>query len=316
MSLTSALNPNVVKTALDKVFYQEFNGTMHPGYVDATSSLVFKQETTDKAAEIVETFKGTGLWGAKAEQQDVPAATPRVGNQKTFIVSEFAQSVDISKNFFDDDQHSVYTKMVRDMAETGRITRDSNAFGLYRGAFSTTLTSDGAALCSDTHTTLSGATVDNLVASGAVLSEANLNTAILMLVEQKAQDGTIRGQMPSVLLVPAALFKTACEITESELRSGQTSTGNVNDMNVYSTKYGITVATSPYLGAAAGGSDTAWFLLGTNHSVTRFVRQAIVTDLVDYKFQRNNNYIYKGSFREALGAVDYTGIVGSTGLGS
>jgi hypothetical protein len=111
------------------------------------------------------------------------------------------------------------------------------------------------------------------------------------------------------LLVPPALFKTACELVEAEFKPGT----DYSDPNVFSVKYGINVATTPFIGAAAGGSDTAWFLLGTNHSVTRWVRQGVTTDLVDYKFQRNNNYVYKGSFREVVGAIDYAGIVGSTG---
>ena len=308
--LNSGLNPNVVKTALDKVFKQSFDGRQHPGYVDATSQSVFKQDSTDKAAIITEVFKGTGLWGERAENQDVPQATPRVANQQTFSVTNFAQSVDISKNFFDDDQHTVYEKMVADMAETGRITRDTNAFAIYRGAFTTTLTNDATTLCSDTHTTLSGNTVDNK--GVAVLSESALNDAIVALVEQKAQDGTVRGSLPRTLLVPPALFKTACEITESEYKSGT----DYNDINVYSAKYGISVATSPYLGAAAGGSDTAWFLLGDNHSVMRWVRQAVTTDLIPYQYQRNNSYIYKGEFREVVGAIDYAGIWGSTGAGA
>jgi hypothetical protein len=305
--LKSAMNPNVVKTALDKVFKQSFEPTMHPGYVDATSPSVFKQDSTDKAAIVTEVFKGTGLWGARTEDQDVAQASARVTNQQTFSVTNFAQSVDISKNFFDDDQHTVYEKMVADMAETGRITRDMNAFAIFRGAFTTTLTNDGATLVSDSHTTISGDTVDNKLT--AVLATASLNDAIVALVEQKAQDGTVRGSLPQTLLVPPKLFKTACELTESQYRPGT----DYNDINVYSTKYGITVATSPFLGAAAGGSDTAWFLLGNNHSIYRWVRQAVTTDLVDYKYQRNNSYIYKGEFREVVGALDYAGIVGSDG---
>lgn len=308
--LKSGLNPNVVKTALDKVFKQSFNYTSHPGYVDATSQSIFKQDSTDKAAVITEVFKGTGLWGARAEDQDVPQATPRVSNQQSFIVTNFAQSVDISKNFFDDDQHTVYEKMVSDMAETGRITRDTNAFAIYRGAFTTTLTNDGKALCADDHITIGGQTVDNKIV--AVLSENSLNDAIVSMVEQKAQDGTVRGSLPQTLLVPPKLFKLACEITESEYKSGT----DYNDVNIYSSKYGISVATSPYLGTAAGGSDTAWFLLGDNHSVYRWVRQAVVTDLVPYQYQRNNSYIFKGEFREVVGAIDYAGIIGSTGLGA
>lgn len=307
MDNNSALNPNIVKTALDKVFFPVFDGDMHPGLVNAESSSVFNQETTDRSAEIAEIFKGAGLWGERAEEQDVPQSTFQVGNTKTFTVTNFAQSLDISKNLFDDDQHNVINKMVVDMARKGRMTRDKNAFAVYRNAFTTATTADGAALVSDSHTTLGGFTVDNKLT--AALSESSLNDAIISMIEQKSQDGVISGSVPKVLLVPPALFKLACEITESEARSG---TGN-NDMNVYSTKYNIQVAMSPWLGAAAGGSDTAWFLLGDNHTITRWVRQDIKTDIVDYKYQRNNNYIYKGEYREVVGAMDYVGVVGSDG---
>jgi len=305
--MDSQINSNVVKTALDKVFYQEFDGEKQPGYADATTSAIFRQDTIDRAAVIQEVFSGSGLWETRGELQDVPAGQARVANTKTDNVVNYAKSIDISKNFFDDNMHGVYEGMVRDMGRNAKKTRDNNAFALFRNGFTTALTADGAAIFSDSHTTISGATVDNKLALS--LTEANLNTAIIMLGEQKAQDGTLEGAMPKVLLVPLALYKTACEITESEYRSG---TGN-NDMNVYSDKYGIMVMTSRYLGAAAGGSDTAWFLLGDTHGITRYVRQPVTTDLVDYKYQRNNNYIYKGEFREVVSVADYAGLVGSTG---
>lgn len=306
--MDSSTSASVVKTALDKVFYQNFNGEMHPGYVSAESSSVFNQDTIDRAAVITEVYKGTGLWGLKAENADVPQATAKVGNQQTFSVTEYAQSVDISKNFFDDNMHGVYENMVKDMAVTGNVTKNQNAFAIYRGAFTTTLTNDGIALIEDLHVNQAGQTIDNELAAAA-FSESTLNDGITGLVVQKAQDGTVRGSMPKTLLVPPKLFKLATEVTESTLRSG---TAN-NDMNVYSTKYGINVATTPYFSLAAGGSDTAWILLGNNHSVTRWVRQGINTDLVPYQYQRNNAYIYKGSFRETSGAMDYVGVIGSLG---
>lgn len=197
--------------------------------------------------------------------------------------------------------------MVRNFARRARTTRDSNAFAIFRTAFTTTTTADAVAFISDSHINLSGTTVDNKV-TGA-FSETTLNTAIIQLLEMKAEDDVVDGSVATTLLVPPALFKTACEVTESELRQG---TAN-NDMNVYSDKYGIRVYTSQFLGAAAGGSDSAWFLLGDNHSVYRFVRQGVQTDLVDYKTQRNNNYIYKGEFREVVGPMSFEGIVGSNG---
>lgn len=307
MSFSSTLSPNVVKTALDDVFFQTFSGEKYPGVVDATSSMVFKQDTTDSSAVIEEVFKGVGAWEQRSEEQDLSQGNPRIGNQKTFSVANFARSIDIPKIFFDDNKHSSYEKMVSNFARRARTTRSKNAFAVFRNAFTTATTSDGVALISDSHINLNGDTIDNKV-TGA-LSETTLNTAIVQLMEMKSQDGEIDGFLPNVLLVPPALYKTACEIVDSEQRSGTAD----NDINIYSSKYGIYVAQSPYLGAASGGSDAAWFLLSEDHSIMRYVRQDIITDIVDYKFQRNNNYIYKGEFREVVGAMSFEGIVGSTG---
>jgi len=302
------LNPNLIKTRLDEVFMQEFQFENKPGLATTSTSDIFKQNTIDRGAVIMETFKGVGYWDERAEEQDVASATPRSTNLVTFSVLNFAKSVDISKNLFDDDIHNTYEMMVRDMAETGKLTREKKGFEIYRNAFTSTYTADGATLVSDTHTTISGVNVDNKLT--AALDTTSLNTAIVALMEQKAEDGTIRGCVPNSLLVPVVLFKKASEIVESVLLAD---TAN-NNMNVYSSKYGIRVYQSPFLGAAAGGSDTAWFLLASNHSVNRWVRQAVTTDLVSYEYQRNNNYIYKAEFREVYGAINYVGIVGSTGL--
>ncbi|MBD3207728.1 hypothetical protein GF319_15470 [Candidatus Bathyarchaeota archaeon] len=306
-SLSSGLNPNVVKTALDDVFNANFDIEQHPMYVDAGSESAFKQSTTDKQAEIMEVFKGVGEWESTAEEQPLPEGNPRVGDQITYTVVNYSKSVDVPKRFFDDDQHEVVNMMIADMARKARISQNKNAFGTYRDAFSSTLCADGVALISDSHSNLNGNTVDNKV-SGA-LSVTTLESAIVALAEQKGQDNEITGHVAKTLLVPTALFKEAVEITESELLANTTD----NNLNWISAKYGVRVATSPFLGANAGGSDAAWFLLAQNHSIYRWVRQGVITDLVDYKYQRNNNYIYKGEYREVYGAVTYEGIVGSNG---
>ena len=108
-SFSSGLNPNTVKTALDDVFQQEMNITQHPQYFTAETDAVFKQDTADSSAVIWELFKGAGLWGSRQEEQDVPQGTPRVANQKTFTVTNFAQSIDIPKNMFDDNKHKAKT---------------------------------------------------------------------------------------------------------------------------------------------------------------------------------------------------------------
>jgi len=118
------------------------------------------------------------------------------------------------------------------------------------------------------------------------------------------------GHEPACLLVPPALFKEANIFTKSELRP---TTAN-NDLNYVSYIYpGLVVKQSPFLGTTHGGNDAYAFLLSRNHSVYRWVRQALQTDLIPYQNQRNNNYIYKGEYREVVGPISYEGIVGTDG---
>lgn len=203
--------------------------------------------------------------------------------------------------------HGMYSKVIEDMALKARITQTANAFAVFRNAFTTTLTADGAAFIGS-HTLLNGDTYSNAV-SGA-LSVSTFNDALVKLAEQPDQSGVVIGNMGKYLLVPQALFTHAKQITDSALVADS---GN-NNVNVYRSAFGITIYTSPYLGAAAGGSDTAWFLLSENHTVTRIVRQGIQTYLRDWGMSNNRTYNYQANFRETVYVPDYQGAVGSTGL--
>ncbi len=307
MSFSSGLNPDVVRTLLDDVFMQKFTGEQLMGVATAEDPLIFNQDTADSSAVVEDIFKGVGAWENKTEEADVPGGNPRIGNQKIFSVANFDKSIDIPKNFFDDNKHGSYEKMVQNFALRARTTRDRNAFGVFRLGFTTATTSDGVSVFSTSHTNLNGDTVSNKLT--AALSEASLNTGIQTLEEMKSQDGELDGYAARCLLLPPKLFKLGCEIVESDYRSGTAD----NDLNVYSSKYDIYVKKSRFLGSAAGGSDTAWFLLSDSHSVMRYVREAVQTALVDWIYQRNNNYIYKGEFREVVGAMSFEGAIGSDG---
>ncbi len=304
---TEAQNFAIVQTELDSVFYQKFDyDATEPGIATARTGSLFKPEDTTHAAYIEEIYKGSGLFPVIGEVQTVPLSTPKVTNKLTTYIKDFGQGIEISKNLFDDNMHGVWAATVEDLAMVARVSQDDNAFQLWRNAFTTTLTADGQAFIG-THTLIGGGTISNLV-TGA-LSPTTLNNAIVALRQQKNQANVILGNAPAILLVPSPLFKHAIEITESALIADSAN----NNLNVYRSAYGITVMTSPYLDAVAGGSDTAWFLLSNNHSITRWVRQGVVTDMVDYKYSRNNTYIYKGEYREVVGAMNFEGAVGSTG---
>jgi phage major head subunit gpT-like protein len=246
------------------------------------------------------------LFPAVGETASVPLSTPHVTNKQTTAIITYAQGIDISKQLFDDNMHGVWAADVQDFALKAKDTQDYTAFGLFRLGFTTALTADGDAIFS-THTLIGGGTQVNNGTSA--LSPTSLNTALVNLLEQKDQSGVIRGSAPAVLLVPPALWKHAREITDSALIADS---GN-NNVNVYRSALGITVWTSHWLGAAAGGSDTAWFLLARRHGFTRLVRQGLETALTDWRYSNNLTYRYQANFREAYFCSDYSGSYGSDG---
>ncbi len=307
MSLNKGLAPDLVLSGLDEVFYSKFNEAPAPNYADVTSQMVFKQDSTDRSGIITEVVKDGGMWSERAELANLSEANISAGQKRTFTVAEFAQNLPISATFFEDEQYGAVKNSINKMALKGLLTKRREGFKLYRNAFTTALTNDGQPIISDTHTNLNGDIVDNKLT--AALSEGTVDAMIQALLEQKDQSGDNVGFEPYCLFVPNRLYKKATEILESEWRSG---TAN-NDLNVYSSKYGIYLLQSNWIGASNGGSDTACFLLAKDHSITRWLRKEITTELVEPKYSSNFVYQYKARYREVYGALTYEGIVGTDG---
>jgi hypothetical protein len=99
----------IVRTELDEVFYQEFNyEDGNPVMTNCKNALIFKQETTDKAFDIEEVYKGVNLFPIITETQTVPTSTPKVANKITTQIKDFAESVELSKDLFDDNIKSPF----------------------------------------------------------------------------------------------------------------------------------------------------------------------------------------------------------------
>lgn len=309
---TEAQNFSIVQTELDRVFFQQFDyDETFPGVAHATTAEIFKPQDTTHAAWIQSINKGSGLFPAVGETATVPLSTPHVTNKQTTQILTFAQGIDISKQLFDDNMHGVWAEDVRDFAVKAKVTQDMTAFGLFRNGFTSALTADGVSIFNAAHPLIGGGTQSNVATgAGSALSPTSLNTAITNLVQQKDQSGVIRGNSPAVLLVPPALWKHAREITDSALIADSSQ----NNVNVYRSALGITVYTSPFLGVAAGGSDTAWFLLAKRHGFTRLIRQGLETALTDWRYSNNLTYRYQANFRENYFCADYAGSFGAAGV--
>lgn len=315
---TEGQNFSLVQTELDEVFRQNYEATLPPSYATAMTAEIFKVTDTTHAAYIGTIHKGPGLFSKIGEIQAVPSYIAKVANKWTVTIADFAEGIEVSKNLFDDDMHGEWQAQVAEFAIMARRTQDFNAFKLFRGAFTTTLTADGSAFIGS-HTLIGGGTTNNQIvaadvgAATSVLTTSAFNIATKRLAEVKSQAGIPLQCVPDCLLVPPALYVTARQIAASALVPEN---GN-NAVNLFSMDYSIKVYQSVYLGTASPdglGSDTAWFVLDSKrHAVRRFVRQGIVTNLRDWGMSNNRTYYYQANFREEVFVPDYIGVVGALG---
>lgn len=308
MDQNSAPNLILVKTALDKLFDEATIEQAVVGKATATDPLVFTQDSASNAAVVSTVMGGGGYFGktlddvSQTKSANVAAAAP-----KTTLIAQFKKDLPISRTFMADQQLSAVSKAVRQQSMTWQASQQQNAFGIYANGFVTTFntTIDGVALFSNSHTNENGDTVDNLE-TGA-LTDTNLNIVINSLRLQLSQTGVIMGYEPKFLLTPSILHQAGMSVAKSVLRAG---TGN-NDLNYFSEMYpGMKVVYSPFLDST---STTAYFVGSSTHGVYRFEREAFFTDLIDWKTNPNDMYMYKMRAREEVDAIEYSGLVGSSG---
>lgn len=313
----TANNQDIVQTKLDKLFFQEFSKPdMGPGYVDVTYP-IFNQMTMDKKFQQTEVNASVGLFVETPEGQAVNVDVPKIGNYSIVEAVKFTQSIPVSLEMMKDGMFNVVEKNVKELARLAKTTQNFTGFAVFRNAFTTQLTPDGVAFISASHPLIKGGTESNLLATTDIvgspattaLTSAALDAAIQKLAVQKDQSGTLVGSGASYLVVPPKLLRLAIQLTSSVLE-GDSST---NAINVFRSDTGIRVVCSQYLGAAAGGSDTAWFVMSANHGVNRYVREGLTTMISDLANSNNLSYRYTAYYREAYETLDYAGIIGAVG---
>jgi hypothetical protein len=308
MALKAATSPNVAHTALDFVFFQKYQdeAQVSRGRARANDPLVFKQDSASSDKVIYDQFGGGGLFAQRTnEEAEIQQSSPHVTNNVSLTVLEFADAVDVPKNFMDDEKHGVVSGNVRDMARRAKLSQDDYALDRWALGFTTVVTKDAVAWFSASHTTIDGTTVDNL--ESGVLTAANLETLIITLGRQKNQGGILGHFDANLLLVPLSLLKDGSEIIDSDLLAG---TGN-NNINYLSRKYpGLELKFSPELDDT---SATAYFLASNEHSCKRWVREEVATNYIPWDISKNKVGTYQCWFREVVSPISYEGSAASTG---
>lgn len=311
---TAGLSPDAVKTAIDAALYEEYSREMQPGYLSASDSFFFKQDTTDKLAFVWDEDGGVPNLEETGEQEDIKSVDSRIGNTKTKFSQKYANQIPISDEAFRADQVGKRAELGRQVADASRRTRDQKAIlatygDAYAGSINTT--PDGQPLCSNTHTTLTGVTVDNLETGS--LTPDNMWTLTVSLANQKGQHGDAGSHMFEGIVTPFLLYKTAKETLNSSLIANSAE----NNLNIFDTDYGqVTIAASIFLGStynSATNANTSYTIVSRNHQVMRKVFYDLSTTMVSPEYSDNDSYVLRYKFHESDFPGTWTGVAGSNG---
>lgn len=308
-------------TATDRDNVENFGKLLEPGlrkiFFETYDELpeqyarIYNVDTSTKAREHDWGMGAFGDWEKRTSQFDTVAYKKlSPGLDRVYIHEAFTQGFMITREMYDDDQYRQMEKMPKAMARSGRAKVEKDAMIPLLQGFDklTRPIYDGEALFSATHPLLDagGKTGSNL-ATG-VLNDVNLKKALQLMRETPDEAGNLAQFKATKLIIPPALEDQAMRL----LHSAQISGTELNDTNKFLKQSGLEIVVLDYLGAAAGGSDTHWFLQdGSRHELNFFWRVR-----PEFKWDESfDDFVakYRGYMRYSFGVSDWRGLIGSEG---
>lgn len=300
----------LLEVGLRKIFFETYQE------LPEQFPMIYNVQTSDKAKETDFGMGAFGDWTKRTSEVDTVAYKKlSAGLERTYTHSAFTQGFIIGRELYDDDQYRQMNKMPAAMARSGRakVERDAaslliNGFNPDFGGVGLNVIYDGKALFALDHDLVDSAAVGKNLITGP-LNEANLKAALKLMHEIPDEAGNLTQFKVTKLIIPPALEDTAIRLLNSDRVAGT----DLNDTNKYLNGYGIQIVVMDYLSAAAGGSDTAWYVQdGNRHEVNFFWRKK-----PEFKWEEDFDSFaakYRGYMRYSFGVSDWRGIIGSTGL--
>lgn len=303
----------LLEPGLRKIFFETYME------IKEQYTAIYKMNTSSKATETDWGMGAMPEWTVRADQfAEVAYKTLSPGLERVYTHDAFTQGFMVTKEMMDDEQYREMNKLASAMGRSGRRKVETDAIKILTLGFATLLDGvtantggeiyDTSFLFAADHPLLdSVATGDNLMTGE--LSDVTLKAAIIKMRETVDEAGGLIQAKANKLIIPPALEDTARRI----LQSTQISGGQLNDTNAYLQSSGIDIVVMDYLSAAAGGSDTAWFVQDSAlHELNFFWRKR-----PEFKWDEDfDTFVakYRGYMRYSYGASDWRGVIGSQGL--
>jgi hypothetical protein len=184
-------------------------------------------------------------------------------------------------------------------------TKQTKGANIYNNAFNTAFPGgDGAAMCSNSHPTISDGNQDNLLAA-ADLSETNLETALIQVQKAKDDRGILIGAGAVSLHIDPTNQFTAERILNSP---GKTGTGH-NDINAVN-NMGL-IPNGYYVNRRFTDVNAYFILTDVPNGTKMFVRSPLGTKM-EPDFD-TGNLRFKARERYSFGWSDWRGVYGTNG---
>ena len=274
---------------------------------------IFNMLSSSKNIEKDSSASGLSKLVLKAEGAPITYEDATQGYDTTYTHLTRALGSSISKEMYDDDQYGIMQRRPRDLARAKVRTLEKVGADIFNYGFTvggggdaSFTAGDAVALFSASHPRTDGGTVQgNTVTTD--FNESSLETAIVTMRATLDDKGQLEMISPNTLLIPPAMEKEARILLES---SGRVGTAN-NDVNPYQGR--LTIKVWDYLGSAAGGSDTAWFLLDSSrHALNWFTREDAGVEGPEYDFDTKTAK-WSIMLRSSVGFSGWRGVYGSKG---
>lgn len=263
---------------------------------------LFSMESMDREIAQESSITSLGLFSQVAEAEIAPSDSFAQSFNKTFTALKYAQKIGISEEMIADARFDLISKMVRSLGRSARETQLVLAMNVFNNSFGTQTSWDGVALISASHPSEVGNQSNSL---GSVdLSYATLQDAETVFRKTQDQRGKRLLLKPKYLLVPEESRHEAIEIVKSPYKADSAN----NNINSTGMDQGLEVISSPFI------SDTdAWWLLASpeDHGLKIKDRESLNQKI--HEDVLAGVMYYKAAYRQAVGACDWRGIVGTAG---
>ena len=247
--------PDILDPAFRKVYGDEIRQLPQIGMT------IFNTDTSVKNIEKDTSATGLSKLVVKSESAPITYEDEVEGFNVTYTHKTFAKGTSVSQELWEDDQFGVMRRKPQNLANAKIRTQEQFGADIFNFGFtaggggSAPFTGpDNEPLFYTAHPREDGGpSQSNYITSD--LSEDSIENVLVTMRATLDGKGQLMLVKPTHLIVPPALEKEARILMDSMQRTGTTN----NDINPY--KGRLEVVVWDYLGSAAGGSDTAWFLM-------------------------------------------------------